>query len=79
MSERRHRPPLPTPHPAKAIIVGRGLTVTHVANAIGYGPDVVGQVLNRRRSSSERMRRALCDYLELPESECFFDTEAVAS
>ncbi len=79
MPERQHRRPLPPPHPAKAIIVGRGLTVGHVAREVGYSRDLLGQVLNRRRSSSERLRRALCDYLELPESDCFFDTEAVAS
>lgn len=78
MSEHVPRQPLPPPHPAKAVIVARGETITHVARAIDCRADVLGQVLNRRRSSSARLRRAVSDYLGLPEAECFFESEVVA-
>lgn len=70
--------PRPRPHPAKAVIVGSGRTLTDVAESIGYNPHLLGRVLNRRVQSWPRIRQALANELGVPESELFDDASVAA-
>jgi transcriptional regulator with XRE-family HTH domain len=64
------------PHPAKGIIVNRGLEQRAVARAVGLNHHTFCAVLNRRVDPWPALRSRLSDYLGLPESELFLSEEA---
>lgn len=59
------------PHPAKAIIVGRGLTQRVVAEAVGCNPHTFGRVLNGRVDAWPALRAKLAAYLGVAEPDLF--------
>jgi hypothetical protein len=63
------------PHPAKGIIVARGERLNAVAVKIGADPGLFCLVLNRRTASWPNLRARLSQYLGVPESELFFDSD----
>lgn len=63
------------PHPAKAIIVSRGLTLRTVATEVGVNSHTFGRVLNGHESPWPALRRRLSAYLEVPADELWHDDE----
>jgi len=59
------------PHPAKAVIVGRGERITEAAEAVGVNSHTLGRILNRQVVPWPALRRRLSEHLGLPESELF--------
>ncbi len=59
------------PHPAKAVIVGRGLTIAQTAEDVGVNSHTLGRVLNRQVAPWPALRSRLAEHLGLPESELF--------
>lgn len=66
-------PTLRTPHPAKAVIVGRGELIKEAAAAVGVAPSVLSNVLNGHNAPWPALRRRLSEHLGMPESELFHD------
>jgi transcriptional regulator with XRE-family HTH domain len=62
-------------HPARHVLVDRGLTIREVAAGTDYCPHWVSRVLRGLDRPSRRFRRALADYLDLPEQALFRDDE----
>jgi transcriptional regulator with XRE-family HTH domain len=72
---------VPGPHPAHAILKARGLSYAEVAAdpRVDVRPDTVRQVVCGYINTWPRIRAALADYFDLPESVLFHDREAVRS
>ena len=64
-------PERPPPHPAKAILVGRRITVRAFAKSLNMNHVWVGGVLNRRYPASVRFREQTAELLGMPEAELF--------
>jgi transcriptional regulator with XRE-family HTH domain len=62
-------------HPARLVLVDRGLTIRDVAVGTDYSPHWVSRVLRGLDRPSRRFRRALAAYLDLPEAALFRDDE----
>lgn len=58
-------------HPAKAVLVLRGITIRSAAAAIGVSELTLGRQLNRWERPTPRVRAGLAALLSLPESELF--------
>jgi transcriptional regulator with XRE-family HTH domain len=66
------------PHPARAALVMRGITLKRVAAETGYTRPWVSRVLNRREPASPAFRRRMAAFLRMPQSELFRDDEPAA-
>ena len=66
------------PQPAKLVLVERGLRQIAVARGIDVPPQTLNSVLNRRLAASERIKRLLSEYLDVPIAELFDDPEVAA-
>jgi hypothetical protein len=64
------------PHPAKAVLVMRGITNKSIASLYGCSNVFVGRVLNGHDKAPPRFKAFLSDLLEVPEGELFFDRDA---
>jgi transcriptional regulator with XRE-family HTH domain len=64
------------PHPARAILVMRRITIERVAAETGYTAPWVSRVLNRREPASPAFRRRLAAFLQMPQSALFDDQRA---
>lgn len=64
------------PHPAKAMIVGRGYLLREAAEAVGVNAHTFGRILNGYGTPWPALRQRLAEFLEVPEDE-LFDLEAV--
>lgn len=62
---------IPEPHPAKAVMARRRITVKAVAEHLGMHQVHVSKVLNNYRGASPTFRAGVCQLLGLPESELF--------
>jgi transcriptional regulator with XRE-family HTH domain len=73
--------PKTRPQPALAVLRMRRLTNRQVARDLGYSAHWVGRVLNGHDDPAPPFRRALADYLGLPEIVLFHagPTERAAS
>lgn len=68
--------PRKLPHPAKAVIVGRGEQLNEVAAACDINPGTFGRILNGYVEAYPALRKKLSEYLGKPESELFYDRDA---
>jgi transcriptional regulator with XRE-family HTH domain len=59
------------PHPALAVIKARQLDLAQVAADVGVAPNTLRNVLRGQVNSWPRLRRALAERLDLPESVLF--------
>lgn len=59
------------PHPAKALIVGKGLTQLEVARAVGLAPSAFSRALNGHLTPWPALRRRVADYLGVTEAEAW--------
>lgn len=67
-----HQPP----HPAKAVIVGRGERISEAAAAVQVNAHTLGRVLNKKAEPWPALRQRLAEHLGRPESELFDNGEA---
>ncbi len=61
------------PQPALAVARMRRITNRQIARALGRTPHWVGRVLNGLDAPSPKFRKALAEYLDLPEAALFRD------
>lgn len=64
------------PHPAYAVLRSRGETYAACAAEVGVTAGSLRQVLVGRTRSWPRLRRALAEHWNLPESVLFYDEDA---
>jgi transcriptional regulator with XRE-family HTH domain len=67
------------PHPAKLLLVERGIQQQQVAHDLGYNRVYVCEVLNGKREAAPAFRDALAKHLRLPESKLFNEVDEVLS
>jgi transcriptional regulator with XRE-family HTH domain len=60
-------------HPARLVLIQRGLTLRQVADSTGYCRHWVSRVLRGLDHGSPQFRRRLAEYLDLPEASLFRD------
>ncbi len=63
------------PHPVRAILDERGITVTAFADSLHYARPHLSRILNGSLPAPRRVRLAIALYLELPESELWLNQE----
>ena len=61
----------PTPHPVKAVLALRRLSVLGLARSLGLSHSHASRVLNGRVPASPRFRQAVAELLGLPEQDLF--------
>jgi len=61
-----------SPHPAKAVLASRRVSVRGVARELGFSEWHVSRVLNGAVPASPRFRAALCELLSMREEELFY-------
>jgi transcriptional regulator with XRE-family HTH domain len=59
--------------PARLVLIQRGLTIRDAAAGTDYSPHWVSRVLRGLDRPSRRFRRALAEWLDLPEQALFHD------
>lgn len=69
---------IPDPHPAKARLAERRITVIEVARRAGRNPHYVGRVLNGWLPTTPHIRTTLVELLDLPEEQLFRDEDATS-
>jgi transcriptional regulator with XRE-family HTH domain len=66
---------MPRPQPALAVMRMRRISNRQAARSLGYNAHWFGRVLNGYKPPSPKLRRALADFLDLPEAALFRDDE----
>jgi len=61
----------PVPHPIKAVLANRRLTITRFGTEVGVNPSTLGRVINGYVAPWPSLRRKASDALGLPENELF--------
>jgi transcriptional regulator with XRE-family HTH domain len=69
----------PRIHPARARLLMRGIEVREAAAAIGCTRSHLSSVLRSVYPATPRLRRALAEFLDEPESTLFLDSDATPS
>jgi len=67
------------PHPAKALIVGRGERINEAATEVGCNPHTFGRVLNGYVEPWPALRQKLADHLGVSDAELWHDDFKAAS
>ncbi len=62
------------PHPVRAVLAARRISVTQLADAIGYSRVAVSNVIYKHFNATPEMRARVTAALDLPES-ALFDPE----
>jgi transcriptional regulator with XRE-family HTH domain len=69
--------PVPEPHPVKALLATRRVSVRALARQLDLTPRWVGRVLNNWEPASAEFRRRVAELLDRPEAELFHPRQPV--
>jgi DNA transposition AAA+ family ATPase len=61
----------PKPHPAKAILAERRITLRRTSAEVGLNAHTLGRVLNGYQAAYPALRARLAAFLEVPEADLF--------
>lgn len=65
--------PVPTPHPVKAVLAQRRITITGLSQTVRVNPGTLGRVFNGYVEPWPAVRRRVSEALDLPEDQLFRD------